>query len=197
MWRSNPKMEPLLLIHKTENTELPLLIRPPPVSPKRIEKMKNLKPNIESQKFWENIINGGLGTDDQTIISPIFKSILQPVGVEKVIQEDPPEEVVVSFRNLIWDDNEQKYYLETRFESDPNYWNCERESFTDDGIATNEKFVAWELEHPVKAKQFRDKNPPKQRAKRVLENEKSDLEDKTKKKKKNLSRILQDGRGNS
>lgn len=183
------------MIRSAPNTEIPVRIKPPPISPKRIEKMKKLKPYVESQIFWDNILNGGLGTDDLSVISPVFNLIPQPAI--DVIPQIAPEEVVVKFRNLIWNADEEKYYLETLFNTDPDYWECDRDSFLDDDIATNEKFIAWELEYPRKAKTFLENSSPKKRAKRVLEKiENGEKEEKGKKrKKKSLSRILQDGRG--
>lgn len=227
MWRTNASIEPLQLVLGNPIPEAPNLLIPPILSAAKLERMRNIIPNPESTAYWNNILQGGLGTDREAVISPSFKSPHVQLKRENgevdnsadLQRENFGEEDILGFGDLEWNQKLRQWELQVDFENEDEKILCTRDCFFDaDGTAT-ELFLKWENEHPKLAKRFVSQKPPKEKSQHMNEKKRKkkkikkekDASEKhsskreraeeksneitSKKSKKDLGRILQDGRG--
>jgi len=62
------------MIHNPPSTEFPPLLTPTPLTENQIAKFRTRVSQVKdsSKPFWNNLINGGFGTDQLRHLEPIF-----------------------------------------------------------------------------------------------------------------------------
>lgn len=160
---------PLEVITHSPSFECPPYFSPPPISADRLKKFEKAKKPSGTNLFWENILQGGLGTNQPKLLNPNFiehvcfqkrKSDEKEEGEEKE-KEREPEEAVVKFGKLISDEERDCYLLETQFSDSKEFILNERSCFIDEiengEPVFNEQFKKWENEHPILKRKFMSK----------------------------------------
>lgn len=160
---------PLEIITHRPASDCPPYYNAPPIPAKRLKKFEMAKKPPGTNLFWENILKGGLGTNQANFLNPNFiDHVCYASKNEKNENEEDggkevePEETVVKFGKLIADEQKDCYLLETQFSGSKEFILNERSCFIDEGAdgeeaVINEELKKWENQHPVLKRKFMSK----------------------------------------
>lgn len=182
----NPSIEPMLLVRGKPASESPNLLIPPKIASAKLERMRTISPNPDSAAYWNNILQGGLGTDRPAVISPSFRSASTRLrnetggkddAIELPHKENFGEGDLQGFGDLEWNKKERRWELQTDFVNEDKFILCTRDCFFDaDGTAC-ELFLKWENQHPKLAKKFALQISPKDKPKHKKKKKKNDKDE--------------------
>lgn len=187
---------PIIMIHSNPTAESPPYLLRPPISNERIKKFRAAKKPPDTESFWNDLIQGGLGTTQPKLINPVFINHVSYLKLDEEKKQDESsgdmeieECQVKKFRKLIPDYVNDCYRLETLFSDGTSYILNERKDFIDEDGTINIDFQQWENKHPQLKKRFLSRPS-------LEENKKKKKSDKVNIPKRYVGSLLSDGRVN-
>jgi hypothetical protein len=175
-WRTDPTIEMNGFKCYIGSTDLIAISLPKPrFSDEHIAILKRIKPPDFSKHFWENLISGGVGTDQVHVLStPSFElKSHQSVALSHNEQVHQSAEhidevyVITKLGKLFWFEEEKIWKIETEYEGYEGVWYSVLDDLVDPDGTENELFMKWKAEHKVLANRFVTGTPPKQAEKNV------------------------------